>query len=339
MRLPDVPGKWLDAGIWIVGGLVVAIAAYLGWSVWSHSQVTQAGTPAARAVINLEQVVRANPNDAMARVRLAATLSLAGRTDEAVEQYSAALKIEKDMPQALRGLAMIAMQRKDFTAAEKYWQRILDNLAGAQYSTVDQRVEEAYYGLGVVALETKRNEDAVRYLKEALRMRKDASDSHYMLSVAYRELGLVDQQKSELQVTLAFDPNNAQASYDLGLVVQKEGDIAQAAELFRISADKAPRIELPRQALAAIEKQGTAEERIERARRLAVSDPALALVQARIAAALAPEDANAVRLVAELADKVKDKERALNAYRRLLELTPGDPAATKAIERLGGNAK
>ena len=55
---------------------------------------------------------------------------------------------------------------------------------------------------------------------------------------------------------------------------------------------------------------------------------------ARIAAALDPKNVEAVRLVAQLWEKTGDKESALNAYRRLVELVPDDKEANDAIKRL-----
>jgi regulator of sirC expression with transglutaminase-like and TPR domain len=68
-------------------------------------------------------------------------------------------------------------------------------------------------------------------------------------------------------------------------------------------------------------------------------DPAAALFEARVAAALDPTSVDAVRLVATLWDSLGNKERALNAYRRIVELVSTDPAAEAAIKRLSADAK
>ena len=85
-----------------------------------------------------------------------------------------------------------------------------------------------------------------------------------------------------------------EANYDYGMLLLSKGDIAGAAEHFRTSADAAPAIDLPPDEL---KKLGNSEDRLAAARRLKTSDPAKALVEARIALALDPESVDALALV------------------------------------------
>jgi tetratricopeptide (TPR) repeat protein len=338
---PDIrTGRWLDIAIRAVFVVVVAVAAVLGWMVWSNSRVQAVSSPAGRAVENLQKIVRGSPGNPNARIKLAEALSYSGRTGEAVEQYQAALKLQPDYLPALAGLATVAMQRRDYKTAESYWLKVVGLLDTSATAAKDARLDQAYYGLGVTYVDTQRWEEAVRALKEALRIRSDASDTHYMLSVAYRELDYPDKQKEELLITLAFDPNNAQANYDLGLLALKSGDVPAAAELFRIAADRAPdAVELPQIELDKIAAKSSAAERLAKAHSLEAKDVAGALVEARIAAALDPASVDAVRLVGQLSEKKGDKTRALNAFQRLLEMAPSDEEANQAIKRLSVDAK
>jgi tetratricopeptide (TPR) repeat protein len=332
--------RWLDISIRAAVLLVVALAAVIGWMVWSNAQVQEVSSPAGRAVVNLQKIVRGSPGNTNARIKLAEALSYAGRTDEAIVQYQAALKLTPDYTPALAGLATTAMQRKDYKTAESYWLKIIGLLDTGSATTKDQRLDQAYYGLGVTYIDTKRWEEAARALKEAARIRSDASDTHYMLSVAYRELGYPDKQLEELQITLAFDPNHAQANYDLGLLALKTGDVPSAAEQFRISADRAPDgVQLPQDELDKIAAKGGALDRLAKAKSLAAKDVDAALAEARIAAALDPASVDAVRLVGQLWEKKGDTSRALNAFKRLLEMAPSDEEANQAIKRLSTDAK
>jgi tetratricopeptide (TPR) repeat protein len=192
----------------------------------------------------------------------------------------------------------------------------------------------------VTYIDTKRFEEAVQSLKEALRIKSSASDTHYMLSVAYRELDYPDKQREELLITLAFDPNNAQANYDLALLYLGDKDLATAAELFRIAVDHAPEgITLPQAELDKIAENGRAADRLSKAQALAAKNPAGALTEARIAAAIDAGSVPAVRLVAQLWERQGNSERALNAWTRLLELAPTDQEAVQAIKRLSVDVK
>jgi tetratricopeptide (TPR) repeat protein len=315
---------------------IIAVAAYLGWAYYSNTHLAETQSPAARAVSNLTNVVLKSPNNAMARLRLAEALIANDKQDEAITQLAAALKIEKDNAQALTDLGLIAMDRGEWKTAEGYWTRIIGIIGSAEMASKDQRLADTYYYLGTSLVEQKRYEEAVANLKRSLQIKRDSSPVHYMLSVAYQRLGLADKQKEELQIVLAFDPTEAQANYDLGMLTLKT-DVASAAEFFRIAADRAPAgIELPKKQLAAL---GGAAEHLATAGNVKTSDPRRALSEARIAAAIDPTNVDAVRLVATLSEGQKDLKRAVNAWQRVLELVPGDAPATDAIKRLSAHVK
>jgi tetratricopeptide (TPR) repeat protein len=333
------PDRWLDYAIRLVAVVAVVAAAYLGYTYWSSGQTASSVLPAGRAVDNLREVVKARPSNASARVRLAEALAYEGDIAGAAEQFDAALKIDPKMVTALSGIATVAMKQGDFEAAAQYWKRAVDLLDQNVLAGKDVRLEEAYYGWGVCLVELKRYEEAVVSFKEALRITRSASDTHYMLSVAYRELGYVEKQREELALTVAFDPANSQANYDLGLLALKDGDVGTAAELFRMAVHDVPEgIDLPQQELDKLAAAGTADARLAKAVQLRETDPTTALLEARVAAALAPDNVSAVRLVAELWDKKGSTEHALNAYKRLVELVPQDTVALEAIKRLSASA-
>jgi tetratricopeptide (TPR) repeat protein len=340
--LPKDPrtDRWLDYGLRALVVIVLVLAAYLGYAYWTTTQQKAISSPEGRAIDNLRRMVLGSPGNVNARVKLAEALAYSGRLDESIEQFQAALKLDPETIAALSGLATIAMERKDYKTAESYWLKVVGLLDTKSAATGDPRLDQAYYGLGVTYVDTKRYEEAVQAFKEALRIRGSASDTHYMLSVAYRELDYPDKQREELLITLAFDPNNAQANYDLGLLYLGDKDVATAAELFRIAVDHAPEgINLPQDELDKIAEKGSAADRLAKAQSTAAKDPAGALAEARVAAALDAGSVPAVRLVAQLWERQGNKERALNAWTRLLELAPTDLEAANAIKRLSADVK
>jgi tetratricopeptide (TPR) repeat protein len=329
--------RWVKIATWIVAAALVGVAGFLGWNYYSDAHLADTQSPAARAVSNLRNIVGKTPNNATARVRLAEAMMANSQPSDAIVQLEAALKIDKTNADALTDLGLIAMDRKEWKKSEGYWRQLIDLLSTAEMSSKDQRLADVYYYLGTTFVEEGRYEDAVANLKQSVTIKRDNSPVHYMLSVAYQRLGLTDMQRQELDTVLAFDPKEAQANYDLGLLTLKAGDTAEAAELFRIAADNAPStIDAPSKQLATL---GSASDRLASAERLRTSDPKAALSDARIAAAIEPANIDAVRLVARLWEANKDSKRAQNAWERLLELVPGDTTATDAIKRLSANAK
>lgn len=327
--------RWLDIAIKGVLIVLVAALAYLAFTVISFQTRERRAQPASVAIDNLIAAVEEDPQSLALRLTLAEAFAADGRVNESIEQFNAALEIEPDNPNALSGLALIAMFQGDWDTAEEYWRAAIDELSGGDYSLLDQRLERAFYQMGVTLVEQSRYEEGVQYLTEALRMRRTSADTHYMLAYAYRELGSEINQRRHLEDALRFDPRMPEAHYDFGLLLLAEGDVAGAAEHFRSSAESAPenRSE-PRDELAKIEREGSGQERFERARQLSSSDVEAALVEARIARALEPEDVETARLVAELFEQSGDQEAALEAWRRVVELAPNDAAAAAAVDRL-----
>lgn len=327
--------RWLDWTLRIVGLLVIGALAFLAYTVWQGERQAKQSSLAARAIGNLEQLVRENPDNPDARVLLGDAYRDTARYADAVKQYDAALELKADHPAALAGLGLVAMQQKEWRTAEGYWRRTIEVLQKNQFASQDMRLERAYYYLGVTLIQVAEYEEAVAYLKEALRMRRADADTHYALAVAYRELGLTKNQRQSLESALSFVPSMPEANYDLGLLLLEEGDEAGAAELFRRAADNAPGRAEP---LLELEKLGPFEDRLDAAKSLAASDPEAALKEARVAIALEPKNLEAARLVARLLQQISTQEEAKAAWQRVLDLAPGDKEATDALAALGGGS-
>lgn len=325
----------IDAAIIGVAVLVLAVAGWLGYSVWAQNRAVNQSMPASRAVDELITKLRKNPNDIDVRMQLAQALSVAGRDREAAEQYKTVLKVRKDYTPALSGLGFIYLKERQWQTGEGYFRRVVSLLEGKAKPGTDSTLETAYFYLGTALMEQKKYEEAIPNLKQAIRYRRDASDTHYALSVAYREVGSDAKAREELEATLLFDPKMPEANYDLGEVLLKAGDKAGAAERFRMSVDSAPAVEAPQKALDAL---GPFSDRMTAARKLKESDPAKALVEARIAVAINPRDAGALVLLGDLYAATGDKSAAEANYRRALGIAPDDASAKAGLERVT-NAK
>ena len=325
--------RWLDVALKGVALLLVLTMGYLAYTVVSVQSQERRAAPASRAVDNLIAAIEQNPDDIGLRLALAEAYAAAGQPRQAIEQYNTVLELDEDNPDALTGLGLIAMFQGEWQVAEDYWLAAIDALTGGPFAGLDQRLAAAYHQMGMTLLEQRRYEEAAQYLHEALRIRRSASDTHYALSVAYREIGSEANQRTFLQNALMFDPAMPEANYDYGLLLLADGDLAGAAEHFRTSVDNAPANR--REPRDELERLGPFDDRISEARRLTESDPATALYEARIARALEPTDLEAAKLVATLYERLGETRDAMDAWQDVLDVAPGDPDATSAVERLG----
>jgi tetratricopeptide (TPR) repeat protein len=321
----------LDIALWAVAALVLVVGAYLGWSVWSHNRSVVESTPASRAVTDIKANLKKDPNNIDLRMGLAQALVVAGRKNEAVDHYKAILKAKKEYTPALSGLGFIAMTNKDWKTGEGYFRKVTELLAGTPNADRNKSLEIAYFYLGTALMEQHKYEDAVGYFKAALRIRRDASDTHYALAYCYKQMDSPRKYREELEATLAFDPKMPEANYDIALLLLKEGDPGRAAEHLRTSIDNAPNVEMPETEL---DKLGPFSKRFAAAKSLASAETTKALTEARVAVALEPKNVDALRLLASLWEKSGDADSATGIYQRILVIVPGDPSATKALERL-----
>lgn len=323
----------LDAALWGVVALILIVAVYLGASMLADRLGAGNESPVSREVATLMRLVQKEPENDVARLQLAQALSMSGRDDEAVEHYRIILQDDPENFTALSGLGFIASMRRQWRTAEGYWLRVIELREASLNPSKDPALETAYFYMGDVLFEQKRYAEAIPYYRAALRIKRSSADTHYHLAVAYRETGADTKYREELEVALAYDPTMPEANYDFGRILLAEGDRAGAAERFRASADAAPSVEKPREALEAL---GPAADRIAAAERLTASDPKGALAEARIAVALQPENGEAWALAGRLYEKTGDKTLALAAWKRVVSIDGENAEAAAAVRRLSG---
>ena len=325
----------LDAVIAVVVVIVVVLGGYLGYSVWAQNSSLKNSSPSAREIAALTAKLRANPNDYDARMRLAQAFAVAGRDNEAIEQYNVILKVNKNYVPALSGVGFEYLKQKKWKQGEEYFRKVVSLTENDTKGVGSSPLETAYFYLGTALMEQHQYEEAAGFFKAALRLRRDASDSSYALAVCYRELGIMEGYEESLVYTLQFDPNMPEANYDYGMVLLSKNDTATAAEHFRTSANAAPDVDKPQ---IELDKLGKFADRLAEAVKLKSSDPAKALVNARIASALDPNSVDSLVLVGELYEAQKQPEKAAETYRKVLVLDPGNAVATAGLKRVGNGS-
>lgn len=305
-----------------------------GWTWWSDRRAEKGATPATRSLMDLERAVRADPQNANLRVRYGEALGSAGLLDQAVEQLTAALKLNPEHTGALLDLGIIAMQRAEYRTAEGYLQKVLDLSEGQEFEFINDRRELALYYLGEIALTEERYEEAVPFFKGALRIRRDAADTYLALALSYKGMDQLVLAKEQLQIAIAFDPGLAQAQFTLGEILRDEGDELGAAQHFGAAYARAP--ENP-QAAEAVYLLGPPEKRLADAESaLAGGDKATAVLNARIAQALDPANLEVALRAGGILEKAGDTRRALELYTNASRLDPASKEASAAVARLGG---
>lgn len=332
---PDRLDNILNIVLGVLAAAVLVVGGLFAYNVWSVRQAAITATPALRLIEDIKDDVRANPNDATLRVRLGEAYAAAGKYDEAMEQFQNALKIDPEHTGAYLDMGVVSTVEGDFDAAISAFEKVVELTEGSEFQSVNDRREVALYNLGVIALDRDQFEDAIGYLKGALRIRRDASDTYYHLARAYEGLEEFDAAIEQLEIAIAFDPNYAQAHYLMWQVYTEMDDEINASYHAQIAASLAPDADPPAEALAAY---GTAAERMARGEEaLESGEIEEALKQALIARNIEPENVEAVLFHGRVLERRGDNTDAVTVYNEALELDAENEEAKAAIERLQGS--
>ncbi|MBF0108885.1 MAG: glycosyltransferase family protein [Magnetococcales bacterium] len=142
-----------------------------------------------------------------------------GRLQEALDQYTLALRLNPDYPSALsnRGFAYIALGRPD-EAAQDF------NEALRQQPDFP----EAHANLGMVFHDQGRHAEAQRCFRNALQRNPAFTQAWYNLGLALQAQGRFDEALEALRQARSLDPEDAEAALALSLLLLLKGDYRTA---------------------------------------------------------------------------------------------------------------
>jgi tetratricopeptide (TPR) repeat protein len=330
---PRATLEWvLTVVVWMLVAGLLLFAGYWGWSAYAASQTAQLSTPASRAMADIKAQVARNPRDAALRVRLGEALATLGNSNEAVAQFREAIQIDPKHTGAWLDLGLVAMQQNHPDQAITYFKKVVDLTEGTDMESTNSRREQSLFYLGEIAVDQRQYDDAIRYVKGALLIKRDASDSYLVLARAYKGIGDTTNAIKYYQIALTFDPNYAIAHYELGLLQKSKGDLAGAAKNIRAALTAEPGAAPAQEALSAF---GPASSYVTSATaQLAKGNAKAARKSVEIALAITPDDVPAALLYGSILEKLKDKKTALAVYQQILQNHPKEKTATAAVARL-----
>lgn len=156
---------------WVIIGLVVAVVALgavVAYTFVDQLSVSTPETELERAILTAEEAVRANPQDAAARTKLAAAYLDQGLTGAAAEQAEAALKLDPADPTPLYVLGRAQLKMGDVDAAI-----VTLEAAATTEGQLAQFYQDSYYALSQAYEESGDTSAAVGALDEAVNNNPD----------------------------------------------------------------------------------------------------------------------------------------------------------------------
>jgi tetratricopeptide (TPR) repeat protein len=206
-RLRNLSGPNLDRLIKILAiVLVIGVPLVIGF-YWLDRHPDAGPSLNDRAVVAAEDAVRADPNNLAARNHLAAAYVSAGRYDEGIAAFTEVLKAAASDRAALLGRGLAYLQTKQLDAAAADFSALVEQAKGAEFAATDPQLEQAYYELGVIALEQSRPADAVEHLRSALRINGSDADALYTFGLALIRSGDPAKGVEALRRAVAFVPS------------------------------------------------------------------------------------------------------------------------------------
>jgi protein O-mannosyl-transferase len=213
--------------------------------------------------------VAKRPDNANARNNLGLALFRANRTEEAIQQYEAAIALQPTYPGALSNLGN-ALDRLGRTpeAIQEYEKAVAlePNFAAAHYNLakaldrsgrVPEAIEQyadtvrikpdfsdAYVDLGDDLSQSGNVEEAIRQYTAALGLKPDSARAHFGLGNAMVRTGRIPDAISNYEEALRDQPALAEASTNLGVVLCRMGRVTEGMQridaAIQIQPDYAP---------------------------------------------------------------------------------------------------
>lgn len=262
----------------------------------------------------------------------------AGRMQEAMQRYEAAIRMAPD-------LARAHLNRGNILLAEGNAEGALDAYTTAL--TLEPHYAAAHYNAGNACADLGRNEPARAAYEKAIQLEPDFTDAHVALGCVLEDLGQIRDAVTSYRRALAIDPDYAQVHRNLGNALRKIGLLDDAIASYRAALRADPvlaeahldlgnalrGLKQPEDAMASFRR--ALELRPDNAEAhfalgIALKDRGqLEAAQSSLRKALAidPESVGALISLADTLNDLGQQDNSIAAYRRALEIDPGNAVA------------
>lgn len=236
--------------------MVLLLVGFVGFYSYDRFMV-RVDSPLDTAVRELEEAVRANPNDPVRRAQVASAYVRQGRHDQAIAQYEEALKLKENWMPALLGMATAELTRGNEARAEEIYRQVAELNRDNELRYANADMQRVYYRLGLFASKAGRHAEAAEWATEALRGNRTDADSLFLLATSEEAQGNHAAARDAYRQAVAFDPNfregfaglqrtasalgdQREAAYARGMELLAAGDVDGALNTFRQLAAQTP---------------------------------------------------------------------------------------------------
>ena len=147
-----------------------------------------------------------------------------GKTEVAKELYNRVLKIDPNHSQALKNIAIIFINLKDYQKAKECYEKAVE---------IDPNSADAYYNLGIIFKELKEYQKAKSCYEKADNIQPNNTIIQTNLGIIFNDLGEYQKAKDCYEKAIKINPDNGKAHYNLGAIYKDSGELQKAKICFK----------------------------------------------------------------------------------------------------------
>ena len=275
------------------------------------------GAASGEVLAELREAIRLRPDYAEAHNNLGLVLAQSGEDEKAIAEFREAVRIQPAYADAEANLGAALMLTDVEQAIVELEKAVsLDpTLVKAQFNLAEAYGSSPSHGL----------EKQIEQLRKVISLAPDFARAHLALGKALLQSGKVNDALPELQDATRLDPKSGESHYQLGLALARAGKQQEGAA----------EVQKGRELSSADERNQNADLDISEGRS-ALQNGELQEAAAKFqhAIKLAPNSSIAEHYLGVVLEKQGDTTGAVEAYRRAVELNPGDSGSRHSLKRL-----
>ena len=227
--LTDMPEAQLNRWIKRIGLLLlVGIVAFVAFYAVARFRASPAAI-VDQETAKLEELVRADPADAVSRGQLADLYYAKSRFTDAITQYALLIDAGKEVELASLGRGKSYQKTQQYDLAIPDFRKVIEIGLTSEMAASDPILAAGYYGLGTTFLAQSKPKDAIEPLSKALAIQHTDADVLYALATAYMDAKQPADAIKPLTLAVALVPNGWAEPYAmLETAYTSTGDTARA---------------------------------------------------------------------------------------------------------------
>lgn len=295
----------------------------------------------------LNKLVKLDRDNLKARIQLAEALEKIGRNKEAIKEYKALLKrIDKaDSLQIYKSLGYLYTKTGELESAISFYLKAAE---------LDRQDGNLYYNLSYLYEQARQKEKADFYLDKALSLKPGDVEGHLKLAQSLIDRGTFEKAEEYLSDILEKSPKSMKAMLLMAQVAERRGDKEKLKEVYKNLLSIDPENKTITYNLGVLEYEaGNFSSSLRYLKKYVTvapkdadaheilfdiykrqKDRKMAFQEAQILLDLRPKDIDLWLSLARLREKYGEFAKALEAYRRVIEISPNHEEAAEAYLRL-----